>query len=49
MLGTMSNGDSGKDPAIVSAVMADATARGYVKAVGLQWGMQGNGGRASAR
>ena len=48
MLGTMSNGDSGKDPAIVSAVMADATARGYIKAVGFQWGMQGKGSSVSS-
>jgi glucosylceramidase len=48
MLGTMSNGDSGKDPAIVSAVMADATARSYVKIVGFQWGMQGRGSSVSS-
>jgi len=48
MLGTMSNGDSGKDPAIVSAVMGDATARGYIKVVGFQWGMQGKGSSVSS-
>ena len=39
MLGTMSNGDAGKDPAIVSAVLADATAKSFIKMIGLQWGM----------
>jgi glucosylceramidase len=42
MLGTMSNNSSGKDPSIVSAVMADATAKGYIKYIGLQWGMLEN-------
>ncbi|MEI9936206.1 MAG: glycoside hydrolase family 30 beta sandwich domain-containing protein [Pseudomonadota bacterium] len=37
MLGTMSNGD--KDPAIVTAVLADATAKSFIKMIGLQWGM----------
>ncbi|HEY0463510.1 MAG TPA: glycoside hydrolase family 30 beta sandwich domain-containing protein [Polyangiaceae bacterium] len=41
VLGTMSNGDSGKDPSIVSAMMADSVAMGFVKAFGYQWGMQG--------
>jgi glucosylceramidase len=42
MLGTMSNGDNGstsKDLMVVQAVMADATAKGLVKVMGLQWGM----------
>jgi glucosylceramidase len=42
MLGTMSNGDMGstsKDLAVVQAVMADGTAKGYAKVMGLQWGM----------
>jgi glucosylceramidase len=39
MLGTMSNSDSTKDPAIVSSVMGDATAKGYIKSIGMQWGM----------
>jgi glucosylceramidase len=39
MLGTMSNGDAGKDPAIVTAVLADATAKSFVSMIGLQWGM----------
>ncbi len=43
-LGTMSNSDVG--PGIVTAVMNDATARGYVKGIGLQWGM-GDGNYAS--
>ncbi len=36
MLGTMSNNNS--DPAIISAVMADSTAKSYVKMIGMQWG-----------
>jgi glucosylceramidase len=42
MLGTMSNGDNGassKDLQMVQAVMQDATAKGLVKMIGLQWGM----------
>jgi glucosylceramidase len=42
MLGTNSNGDSGKDPSVVSAVMGDATAKGLVKVIGLQWAMLDN-------
>ena len=38
MLGTMSN--SSADPAIVSSVMGDATAKKYIKVLGYQWGMQ---------
>jgi glucosylceramidase len=38
-LGTMSNNDAGKDGTIVSTVMANATAAGYVKGFGLQWNM----------
>jgi len=37
MLGTMSN--SQKDPSVASAVMSDATAKGIVKVIGVQWGM----------
>ncbi len=37
MLGTMS---STSDPSIVSAVMADATANGYIKVLGYQWTMK---------
>jgi glucosylceramidase len=40
MLGTMSNDASGKDPSIMTGVMADATAKPYIKVLGLQWGMQ---------
>jgi glucosylceramidase len=42
MLGTMSNGDNGqqsKDLTVVTTVFADATAKGLVKNLGLQWGM----------
>ena len=35
-------------PAIVSAVLADATAQGYIKVVGFQWGMQGKGSSVSS-
>jgi glucosylceramidase len=38
VLGTINGG--GNDPEIVSSVMADATARGYVEVLGFQWGMQ---------
>ena len=36
-LGTMSNDNSGTDPAIISAVTADKAAMKYVKGAGLQW------------
>jgi glucosylceramidase len=42
MLGTMSNGDNGmqsKDLLVTTNVMGNATAKGLVKVVGLQWGM----------
>ena len=42
MLGTMSNADSGKDPSIVSAVLADAAAKGFTKVFGYQWNMLPN-------
>ena len=40
MLGTMSNSGSSADTAIVNAVMADATAKSYIKVLGYQWEMQ---------
>jgi glucosylceramidase len=40
-LGTMSNGDSGKDGSILDRVTADAQAMAYVKGFGLQWHLQG--------
>jgi glucosylceramidase len=40
MLGAMSNGDAAdKDQAIVSAVMADSTAKSFISVVGVQWSM----------
>ncbi|HLK93814.1 MAG TPA: glycoside hydrolase family 30 beta sandwich domain-containing protein [Polyangia bacterium] len=42
MLGTMSNGDNGQqshDLVILNDVTGDATAKGFVKVIGLQWGM----------
>jgi glucosylceramidase len=39
MLGTMSNGDSGKDADVAAAVLADETAKSYCSLVGVQWGM----------
>jgi glucosylceramidase len=39
-LGTMSNDNSGTDPAVITAVTGDATAMSYVKGFGLQWGMK---------
>ncbi len=38
-LGTMSNGDAGKDGTILSTVTADTTAMKYIKGFGLQWNM----------
>src|SRR5579863_82045 len=42
MLGTMSNATSGTDPGIVSAVLADTTAKSYIKLFGYQWNMLPN-------
>ncbi len=42
MLGTNSNGNAGADPSVVTTVMGDATAKGLVKVIGLQWGMLDN-------
>ncbi len=39
MLGTFNGG--GSDTSIVSTVMGDAAARGFVQVLGYQWGMQG--------
>jgi len=39
MLGTMSNNGSSADVAVANAVLADATAKGYCKVMGVQWGM----------
>jgi glucosylceramidase len=39
MLGTMSNNGSNADVAVANAVLADATAKGYAKVMGVQWGM----------
>ena len=48
MLGTMSNGDATRDPAIVTAVLADATAKSFIKSIGMQWGMLGKEAPAKA-
>jgi len=42
MLGTMSKSDGNADGAIISAVMGDATAKGFVSVIGVQWGMAEN-------
>jgi glucosylceramidase len=42
MGGTMSNPDSGKDGSVLSTLMGDGTAKGYIKVIGLQWGMLDN-------
>ena len=42
MLGTMSNANSGTDPGIVSAVLADPTAKSTIKLFGYQWNMEPN-------
>jgi len=39
MLGTMSNNGSSADVAVANAALADATAKGYFKVMGVQWGM----------
>jgi len=39
MLGTMSNNGSSADVAVANAVLADATAKGFCKVMGVQWGM----------
>ena len=39
MLGTMSNNGGSADVAVANAVLADATAKGYCKVMGVQWGM----------
>jgi glucosylceramidase len=49
MLGTMSNGDAAKDPAIVTAVLGDATAKSFVKMIGLQWGMSSTAAIAGSK
>jgi len=48
MLGTMSNSNSNMDPTVVTAVMGDATAKGYIKMLGYQWGMLANVGSAKS-
>jgi glucosylceramidase len=40
MLGTMSNSSS--DPGVVSAVMGNSAAKGFIKVLGYQWGMEGS-------
>jgi glucosylceramidase len=39
MLGTLSNNSSGEDESTASAVQADATAKGFLTVVGVQWGV----------
>jgi glucosylceramidase len=39
MLGTMSNNGANADVAVANAVLADATAKGFCKVMGVQWGM----------
>jgi glucosylceramidase len=42
MLGTFNGGTTiDSDPDIVTAVMTDATAKGYIRVMGFQWGMDG--------
>jgi glucosylceramidase len=38
--GTMSNNNSNADPTVVTAIMGDATAKGFIKVLGYQWGME---------
>jgi glucosylceramidase len=42
MLGTNSNGDSGKDQSVVTAIEGDSMAKTYPKMIGLQWSMLDN-------
>jgi glucosylceramidase len=37
MLGTLSNSESGKDVDLGNAVLADSTAKGFLKVAGVQW------------
>ena len=39
MLGTMSNANGSADVAVANAVLGDATAKGFAKVMGVQWGM----------
>jgi len=39
MLGTLSNGDAGKDGDNAAAALADATAKGYLTVIAAQWNM----------
>ena len=39
MMGTMSNNNSNADVAVANAALSDATAKGYFKVMGVQWGM----------
>jgi glucosylceramidase len=40
MAGTMSNNTSGKDETNLTTLLGDATAKGFIKVAGYQWGMQ---------
>jgi glucosylceramidase len=39
MLGTLSNNGASADVSVANTVLADATAKGYCKVMGVQWGM----------
>jgi glucosylceramidase len=41
-LGTMSNDNTGADPAIITKVLADPTAMSFIHGFALQWNMEGN-------
>ena len=43
-MGTLSNGDAGKDLDLAATVMGDAAARAYIKGMGLQWNTIGSVG-----
>jgi glucosylceramidase len=38
--GTMSNNNTNADPTVVTAIMGDATSKGFVTVLGYQWGME---------
>jgi glucosylceramidase len=42
MLGTLLNSDSGKDTTFVTGVMGDASAKPFIKTIGLSWSMLDN-------
>lgn len=44
-MGTLSNGDAGKDLDLAATVMGDAGAKAYIKGMGMQWNTMGSVGQ----